>query len=58
MERFLIRLRRFCRRDDGPAAVEYAVMLALIILVCIVGIRRLGTRANVTFRNTARSVGS
>jgi pilus assembly protein Flp/PilA len=58
MERFLIRVRRFCRRDDGPTAVEYAVMLALIILICIVSIRRIGNRARTTFRNTARSVGS
>jgi pilus assembly protein Flp/PilA len=58
MERFFIRLRRFFRREDGPTAVEYAVMLALILLVCIVGIRRIGTRSRTTFRNTARSLGS
>jgi pilus assembly protein Flp/PilA len=58
MQRFLIRLRRFCRRDDGPTAVEYAVMLALIILVCLAGINRLGNRTRNTFRTTARSLGS
>ena len=26
----------FCEREDGPTAVEYAVMLALIVVVCII----------------------
>lgn len=33
---------RFLRREDGPTAVEYAVMLALIILVCISAITLAG----------------
>ena len=39
----------FCKRDDGPTAVEYAVMLALIIVVCIAAITTLGTNASSTF---------
>ena len=39
----------FVKREDGPTAVEYAVMLALIIVVCIVAITALGTNANKTF---------
>ncbi len=39
----------FVRREDGPTAVEYAVMLALIIVVCITAITTLGTNANATF---------
>jgi len=39
----------FLKREDGPTAVEYAVMLALIIVVCIGAITTLGTRANNTF---------
>jgi pilus assembly protein Flp/PilA len=39
----------FLNREDGPTAVEYAVMLALIIVVCIVAITTLGTNANKTF---------
>lgn len=58
MERFLTRLRRFCRREDGPTAVEYAVLLALIILICMATINRLGRRSRNTFRNTARSIAS
>jgi pilus assembly protein Flp/PilA len=40
---------RFLKAEDGPTAVEYAVMLALIIVVCITAITTLGTRANSTF---------
>ena len=39
----------FLRREDGPTAVEYAVMLALIIVVCITAITALGTNASNTF---------
>jgi pilus assembly protein Flp/PilA len=44
---------RFLKAEDGPTAVEYAVMLALIIVVCIAAITTLGTRANGTFTNVA-----
>jgi pilus assembly protein Flp/PilA len=44
---------RFLRDEDGPTAVEYAVMLALIIVVCITAISTLGTNANNTFSNVA-----
>ena len=39
----------FVRKEDGPTAVEYAVMLALIIVVCIAAITTLGSNANSTF---------
>ena len=39
----------FLRTEDGPTAVEYAVMLALIIVVCIAAITALGSNANATF---------
>jgi len=41
----------FLKREDGPTAVEYAVMLALIIVVCIAAISVLGSNANSTFAN-------
>ena len=43
----------FVRREDGPTAVEYAVMLALIIVVCIAAITTLGSNANNTFSSVA-----
>jgi pilus assembly protein Flp/PilA len=42
---------RFLKKEDGPTAVEYAVMLALIIVVCIVAITTLGSNSNNTFGN-------
>jgi pilus assembly protein Flp/PilA len=47
----------FLRREDGPTAVEYAVMLALIIVVCIGAITTLGTNANATFNATNNALG-
>ncbi len=53
MKRLLKTLQRFLREEDGPTAVEYAVMLALIIVVCITAITTLGSNANATFSNVA-----
>ena len=40
---------KFLKKEDGPTAVEYAVMLALIVVVCIAAITTLGTNTNSTF---------
>jgi pilus assembly protein Flp/PilA len=39
----------FLKREDGPTAVEYAVMLALIVVVCIAAITAIGSNSNLTF---------
>jgi pilus assembly protein Flp/PilA len=52
------RFRRFAGSEDGPTAVEYAVMLALIVVVCLAAIRAVGTNAKATFQNVANSIGS
>ena len=44
---------RFLAREDGPTAVEYAVMLALIVVVCITAITTLGSNANQVFNNVS-----
>ena len=46
----------FLKREDGPTAVEYAVMLALIIVVCIAAITTLGSNANSTFSFVGSSI--
>jgi len=46
----------FLKKEDGPTAVEYAVMLALIIVVCIAAITTLGSNANSTFSFVASAV--
>jgi pilus assembly protein Flp/PilA len=48
----------FLAREDGPTAVEYAVMLALIVVVCLVAITALGTNANKTFTTVSNSIAS
>jgi pilus assembly protein Flp/PilA len=48
----------FLKREDGPTAVEYAVMLALIIVVCIAAIATLGSNANTTFSKVGSAVGT
>jgi pilus assembly protein Flp/PilA len=47
----------FLKAEDGPTAVEYAVMLALVIVVCITTITALGANANNSFSFTAAQVG-
>ena len=56
MRKFAERVVNFLKREDGPTAVEYAVMLALIIVVCIVAITTLGTNANKTFTNVSNTL--
>ena len=46
----------FLKREDGPTAVEYAVMLALIIVVCIAAISALGSNASNTFNYVGNKV--
>lgn len=42
---------RFLKAEDGPTAVEYAVMLALIIVVCAAGVAAVGNATNSSFAN-------
>jgi pilus assembly protein Flp/PilA len=58
MRKFAQRTLEFLKREDGPTAVEYAVMLALIIVVCITAITTLGKNANNTFLSVGNAVGT
>jgi len=57
MKNFALKVQRFLVSEDGPTAVEYAVMLALIIIVCLTAITTIGTNANTTFNNVAQKIG-
>jgi pilus assembly protein Flp/PilA len=57
LSRFTHQVVNFLKNEDGPTAVEYAVMLALIIVVCITAITALGTNANNTFSYVGTQVG-
>jgi pilus assembly protein Flp/PilA len=58
MKKLLQSVVDFVKREDGPTAVEYAVMLALIIVVCITAITTLGTKANATFNTVSNQLGA
>ena len=48
----------FLKAEDGPTAVEYAVMLALIIVVCLTAIQAVGTNAASTFNTVSSQIGT
>jgi len=50
-------VKRFIVSEDGPTAVEYAVMLALIIVVCLTAIQAIGTNAASTFSSVSSQLG-
>ena len=58
MSSFMRYLAEFLTSEEGPTAVEYAVMLALIIIVCIGAITTLGGNANKVFTSVGNSIGS
>jgi pilus assembly protein Flp/PilA len=57
-KQFMAKLAAFLSDEAGPTAVEYAVMLALIIVVCITAITTLGSNANNTFSYVGTQVGN
>jgi pilus assembly protein Flp/PilA len=57
MKSLNLKMKRFLVSEDGPTAVEYAVMLALIVVVCLTAIRAVGTNANATFQSIANALG-
>ena len=57
MRQFANSVVKFLKAEDGPTAVEYAVMLALIIVVCITAITALGSNANNTFSYVGTRIG-
>ena len=49
MKKFAASVKQFLVSEDGPTAVEYAVMMALIIVVCLGAIQAIGSNANAKF---------
>ncbi len=56
MKNFAKKVQRFLVSEDGPTAVEYAVMLALIVIVCIASITAIGNNANDAFNTIATTL--
>ncbi|MBA3315059.1 MAG: Flp family type IVb pilin [Planctomycetota bacterium] len=57
MNAFALSVKKFLVSEDGPTAVEYAVMLALIVIVCLTAIGTIGTNANATFESAGTALG-
>lgn len=51
-------VKTFLESEDGPTAVEYAVMLALIVIVCLTAIRAVGTNTAARFNDISDELGS
>ena len=51
MDALLNKTRRFLAEEDGPTAAEYAVMLALIIIIAMGTITALGTKVSSIYSN-------
>ena len=58
MKTLVQQVRRFLASEDGPTAVEYSVMLVLIVTVCLVAITSVGSQTSTTFGNMANSLGA
>jgi len=55
-EIMLASVKKFLLSEDGPTAVEYAVMLALIVIVCLTAIKAVGTQANNKFNAVSEAL--
>ena len=56
MKKFVKKVQHFLVSEDGPTAVEYAVMLALIVIVCLTAISAVGTNASSAFNDIANDI--
>jgi pilus assembly protein Flp/PilA len=56
MKSFATKLRAFLVSEDGPTAVEYAVMLSLIVCVCLAAITSIGSNAASVFSRVSNSI--
>ena len=56
MKSALLTIRKLLAEEDGPTAVEYAVMLSLIIAVCITAVTSIGQSTNAVFSKVANSI--
>ena len=56
MKNIISKVQRFLKSEDGPTAVEYAIMLALIVIVCLTAIQAIGDNANTAFNTIATEI--
>jgi pilus assembly protein Flp/PilA len=56
MNRMIAKVQRFLVSEDGPTAVEYAVMLALIVVACVAVVQNLATQVKTTFNSVSSTM--
>jgi len=56
MKMYVSKLRKALSGDRGATMAEYAILVAVIAIVVIVGARSLGTSVNSRFDNTAGAI--
>jgi pilus assembly protein Flp/PilA len=56
MKTLLKKLLRLIRDEAGPTAVEYAMLLMLLILVCLTGITAIGQLTATRFERSSTSI--
>jgi pilus assembly protein Flp/PilA len=56
MKNYVDCIKSFMKEEDGPTAVEYAVMLALIVVVCLTAVTSIGTSASAKFQETSDAI--
>ena len=57
MKKFANSIVEFLKEEDGPTAVEYAVMLALIVVVCLAAVGTIGENAEAKFEEVGEAIG-
>jgi pilus assembly protein Flp/PilA len=57
MTRFIAGLRRFAAQEDAATMPEYALMVALVAVVCIIAVAALGGNASQKFQQLANAIG-
>lgn len=56
MKNFTNSIVAFLKEEDGPTAVEYAVMLALIVVVCLAAVGTIGTESQAKFEEVGAAI--
>jgi len=56
MRAFFNKVARFLRAADGPTAVEYATLLALILLICLTAVTLVGQNTSTSITNSKNSL--
>ncbi len=56
MSSYMKSLKNFWANDDGAALVEYALLVALIAIICILGVTTLGGKINTKFTQLGASL--